>query len=672
LSTVLDAAGFKDEAVCLRYVMSIVTNHCAVVLAAATKSSDWLLVAIAGYAAATAQTMAYNMDLIKPSPFALYVKTPHQMRRIRELEELLGWPLDSFAARDVLFNGAHEQKHIAVARHLRGGARGGGRSKLGEQMLGKDLAARPSIHGSTLGTMVNMLVPAATKDIQDFVLNEVFDSMDKVDERATKRRKASNYGGLARDFMDVSSLEITHAYLAPGAPTPTPAPAATAGALDDHAHADPHDAPDAPTHDAPDDAPDDMPDEVPAADSDDARDEDADRDRDPPEADDEPALLVTGDDPAAEDQVDVAKSLGMTYQDDSEDEAYVYEDDASASDSDASDDDAPPDRNPPEAVDEPAPLSTDDGPAAEDEADADEMPGPAPAPAAVPVHDHAAALQALEQEAPTDSAKSGVLKTVYFGATKFNLDTTKGAHRELKADAQVLRLRLRSKGVETSFGVVLPWSRIEKIHHSGCRLVIFLKRPPTFNRQVKVASGRRAAPAADAAGAAPATPKASFKWLQASTVDPTPDHVASAKRLIRLRSSKKTGFAKVVAFMRRLQDHGGPPLDASAPRSGELDAAMPAADDSTTGTGATAECGTQQGVANVVAFPEETRDGLHELETARVGFVARARAADFDAFDPAQTDQLLDDVFRDFLAIRSRYYESISTKTPKLFGVNEL
>ena len=96
---------------------------------------------------------------------------------------------------------------------------------------------------------------------------------------------------------------------------------------------------------------------------------------------------------------------------------------------------------------------------------------------------------------------------------------------------------------------------------------------------------------------------------------------------------------------------------------------MPAADDSTTGTGAT-ECGTQQGVANVVAFPEETRDDLHELETARVGFVARARAADFDAFDPAQTDQLLDDVFRDFLAIRSRYYESISTKTP--FGLTLL
>ena len=71
LSTVLDAAGFKDEAVCLRYVMSIVTNHCAVVLAAATKSSDWVVVAIAGYAAALAQTMAYNMDLIKPSPFAL-------------------------------------------------------------------------------------------------------------------------------------------------------------------------------------------------------------------------------------------------------------------------------------------------------------------------------------------------------------------------------------------------------------------------------------------------------------------------------------------------------------------------------------------------------------------------------------------------------------------------
>ena len=108
------------------------------VLAAATKSSHWLVVAIAGYAAATAQTMAYNMDLIKPSPFALYVKTPHQMRRIRELEELLGWPLDSFAARDVLFNGAHEQKHIAVARHLRGGARGGGRSKLGLDAATRD------------------------------------------------------------------------------------------------------------------------------------------------------------------------------------------------------------------------------------------------------------------------------------------------------------------------------------------------------------------------------------------------------------------------------------------------------------------------------------------------------------------------------------------------------
>ena len=170
----------------------------------------------------------------------------------------------------------------------------------------------------------------------------------------------------------------------------------------------------------------------------------------------------------------------------------------------------------------------------------------------------------------------------------------------------------------------------------------------------------------------PATPKATFKWLQASTVDPTSNHVASAKRLIRLRSSNKTGFDKVVAFMRRLQDHGGPPLDASAPPSGELDAAMPAADDSTTGTGATAACGTQQGVANVVAFPEETRDGLHKLEAARVGFVARARAADFDAFDPAQAEQLLDAVRRDFLAIRSSYYESISTKTPKLFGVNEL
>ena len=226
--------GHQSLAAVLSYLGVRIAHLVSLVLDRKTGCRQWLEYFVEANVYAAGMIICFGGNAIKPSPFGMVVKLPQYLMWIAELEDLARLGRGTFSAVDVFHNGQFESKHIALAKSLLDGRRGGGQDKVAESALGL-LATVVTELGNTCGAQYTQLHDGLLADFHAFALRQILEGGFAADAEKRAKRYARIYGGVSRaDAADAT--RPMEDWLGLGGP-----PAAAASSDDD---ADPSDAPD--------------------------------------------------------------------------------------------------------------------------------------------------------------------------------------------------------------------------------------------------------------------------------------------------------------------------------------------------------------------------------------------------------------------------------------------
>ena len=618
VAAVLREGGRLCESAIVRYVGTLVARFCALCLSHKTKAEHWLDLELLAVAMGTALRMCFYDSVISPAVFEMIRVLPQQLRRVHAMERDMGHVGASglFSIVDFFYNGPFEYVNYALSQILRRSSRGGGRSKLSVEALGKMLAAKRSDWGSSLGAQYENLSRALQQHHTKAALCFILDLENEVEQRRIKRRAAKilkRYGSLPVQghLSHPKAIATPHKYLldkdgveAPPIEPPVRATGARA--------------------------------QEPAAEGAPPPEKRIRREGTAPETG--PAAPATAE-PAPE---------PMDEEDDGSDgesDGAVSEDDEGAA--------APP-------------LDED-----EEDLYADAALGVAEA---EPELTLASASADVAAEGPRQTIGSGKLDaSLVCSGTTLKLDNKFASKVLVGPTGTFARIVVRLAGEEVGTQIVMPFSRIAKVYYDkdSSTLSFLLSKPATFWRQ----HAHETKTVADDAGTTVVT---TYTWRKTPTSDPSADQTISLAKLLSVESVTEGSFDKIITHLKQLPtDYGPECFDTAAPDAHlaskfEAAEALADAEDAAVADPVAGDFGPQNGIANLRAFPRETLEALGHLDQAFYEAAHGREARVPDPFDDAAADAYLKAYLARLSVVQKTFFDIIQKKRPAVYGLNEL